>query len=113
MDLERERDLERLLEERDRLRLLFGRGGGGGRTQRVSWTALKPQAQVAKRWNLPTWSGIGSRSGNGSRSVTVTWSMSQMTWKTSSWSERRSALGFWICSETAKVRCRERLVSWS
>lgn len=48
---------------------------------------------------------------NGSMSVTATLSMSQTTWRTSSWNERRSALCFWICSETLRVHCREKLVS--
>jgi len=38
----------------------------------------------------------------------VTSSRSQTTWRTSSWSVRRSALGFWICSETLRVHCGER-----
>lgn len=38
-------------------------------------------------------------------SVTVTLSTSLTTWRTSSWSERRNALCFWICSETVRVHC--------
>lgn len=37
-----------------------------------------------------------------------TWSMSPTTWTTSSWSGRKSALGFWTGSETARAHCRER-----
>lgn len=58
----------------------------------------------------PTWSGSGSRSG--SRSAIWTWSMSRRTWTTSSWSGKKSALGFWICSETGRGRCRERPGEW-
>lgn len=35
-------------------------------------------------------------------------SRSRTTWRTASWSARRSALGFWICSETLRVHCGER-----
>lgn len=45
--------------------------------------------------------------------MNVTLSTSQMTWRTSSWNERRSALCFWTCSETLRVHCRKKLVSWS
>lgn len=55
---------------------------------------------------LPTWIWSGSR--NGSRNETLTLNRSRKTWRTSSWSGRRSALGFWICSETLRVRCGDR-----
>lgn len=38
----------------------------------------------------------------------MTSSRSRTTWRTASWSARRSALGFWICSETLRVHCGER-----
>lgn len=50
-----------------------------------------------------SWSGSGSRSG--SRSAIWTWSTSRRTWTTSSWSGKKSALGFWICSETGRGHC--------
>lgn len=71
-------------------------GGGHGRHRRAS----------SARGPRPTWSGSGNRSG--SRSAIWTWSTSRKTWMTSSWTARKSALGFWICSETARGRCRER-----
>lgn len=104
LERERERERERLLEERDRLRLLRGKGRarrGGLRGGGVATGLESPRGSA-----LPTWSASGSRSG--SRSATLTVSRSQMTWRTSSWSGRKSALGFWICSETSRVHCRER-----
>lgn len=88
-----------------------GSCGSERESPRVSPQLVKPQARIPARPRLPTWSASGSRSG--SMSVTVTSNTSQTTWRTSSWSERRNALCFWICSETVTVHCRERLVSWS
>ena len=78
-----------------------GRGEG-----RVSKSSEEPGPRTLSSGVLLTWIWSGSRSG--SRSGTVTWSRSQTTWRTLSWSARRSALGFWICSETVRVHCGER-----
>ena len=80
------------------------RGGRVG--QRGSHGPQELPAWHPQRWALPTWIGSGSRSG--SRNETLTWSTNQTTWRTSSWSGRKIALGFWICSETSRVRCGER-----
>lgn len=72
-------------------------GGGHGHPTGASAGAHGPP---------PTWSGSGNRSA--STSAIWTWSTSPMTWTTSSWSGRKSAPGFWICSGTVRGRCRER-----
>ena len=78
-----------------------GRGEG-----RVSTSSEEPGPRTLSSGALLTWIWSGSRSG--SRSGTVTWSRSRTTWRTLSWSARRSALDFWICSETVRVHCGER-----
>lgn len=107
LDRDRDWDRERLLEERDLLRLLQGRVPKG---QQQPGVVGRPQEEALGtallQQPLPTWIWSGSRSG--SRSETLTLSTSLKTWRILSWSGRKNALDSWICSETSRVHCGER-----